>query len=198
MNEETVKDLFDKTGVIMEGHFLLTSGKHSGRFMQCARVLQYPQYAENISQMLAEPFANDNVETVIGPATGGVILSYETARVLGAKAIFAEPCEGRMAITRGFQVKPKERVLVVEDAVTTGGSVQKVLDLLCEIDAQVIGVSVIVDRTNGNLNFGVPTKSLVSMEIVSYEPSECPYCAKGIPLQKPKSSVTRLRDRVKY
>ncbi len=186
MNEGNIFKLLKKSGAIMEGHFLLTSGRHSGRFLQCSQLLQYPDHAALICGRMAEPFQNKGVEIVIGPAMGGVILAYETARLLGARALFAERSGGEMILRRGFSIKPGEKVLVVEDAVTTGGSVQKVLDLLQLLRAEVIGVSILVDRTAGSLDFGLPSKSLLTMEIESYEADNCPLCLEGIPLQRPK------------
>lgn len=179
-------DLLKKTGVIMEGHFLLTSGRHSSMFLQCSQLLQHPEYAGSLCRLMAEQFRDKAVEVVIGPAMGGVILAYELARTLGAKALYAEPSEDKMILRRGFRIEAGEKVLVVEDAVTTGGSVQKVIDLLKSCEAEIIGVAVIVDRSAGNLNFGVPTKALLKMQIESFEPETCPLCQAGQPLQKPK------------
>ncbi len=186
VDEDKLIDLLKKTGVIMDGHFLLTSGRHSDLFLQCSRLLQYPEHAEQVCHLMAEPFQNKKIDTIIGPAMGGVILSYEVARSLGARALFAEPADGKMILRRGFRIEKGEKVLVVEDAVTTGGSVQKVLDLLNALGAEIAGVSIMIDRTSGNLGFGVPTRSLLAMKIESYEPEICPLCRKGIPLQKPK------------
>ncbi len=187
LDQDDLVGLLKQTGVIMEGHFLLTSGRHSTCFLQCAQLLQYPQHAEKVCRLMAEPFRDENIDTVIGPAMGGVILSYETARALGARALFAERTgEGKMALRRGFRVEAGEKVLVVEDAITTGGSVQKVLDLLAGTGAEIAGVSIMIDRTSGQVDFGVPLKTLLSMEIESYAPEDCPLCRKKIPLQKPK------------
>ncbi|MGM0688028.1 MAG: orotate phosphoribosyltransferase [Bacillota bacterium] len=185
MNEDIIK-LLKKSGAIMEGHFLLTSGRHSSLFLQCSQLMQYPEYAELICSRMAEPFKNERIEAVIGPAMGGIIMAYETARSLGARALFAERSDSGMILRRGFSIKPGEKVLVVEDAVTTGGSVQKVLDMLHLLKAEVIAVSILVDRTAGRLDFGLPLKSLLSMEIESYEADNCPLCLKGIPIQRPK------------
>ena len=186
MSDQMITDLLKKTGVIMEGHFLLTSGRHSSRFLQCSQLLQYPEYAGSICRLMAEPFRDKAVEVVIGPAMGGVILAYELARTLGAKALYAEPSEDKMILRRGFRIEAGEKVLVVEDAVTTGGSVQKVIDLLKSCEAEIIGVAVIVDRSAGDLNFGVSTKALLKMQIESFEPETCPLCQAGQPLQQPK------------
>jgi len=187
LDQDDLVGLLKQTGVIMEGHFLLTSGRHSACFLQCSQLLQYPQHAEKVCRLMAEPFRNENIDIVIGPAMGGVILSYETARALGARALFAERTgEGKMALRRGFRVEAGEKVLVVEDAITTGGSVQKVLDLLAGTGAEIAGVSIIIDRTSGQVDFGAPLKTLLSMEIESYAPEDCPLCREKIPLKKPK------------
>ncbi len=186
IDDKKLIGLLKKTGVIMEGHFLLTSGRHSGLFLQCSQLLQYPEYTGQVCSMMAEPFKNENIETVIGPAMGGVILSYEVARFLGARALFAEPADGKMILRRGFQINKGEKVLVVEDAVSTGGSVQKVLDLLSNLGADIAGISIMIDRTSGRLDLGVPTRALLSMDIASFDPDSCPLCSKGIALQKPK------------
>ena len=187
MKEIKVADILKETGVIKEGHFLLTSGRHSGQFLQCSQVLQYPHYAELLCRMIAAPFENKKIETVIGPAMGGVILAYETVRALGARAIFAEPADGKMGLRRGFQVQKNERVLVVEDAITTGGSVRKVLDILEEVGAHIVGISIMVDRTGGKINMGYPVHSLLAWDIESYDPQECPLCKEKLLLVKPKS-----------
>ncbi len=186
MNREAVTELLERTGVMMKGHFLLTSGRHSSCFLQCSQLLQYPQYTAEIAALMAEPFKTYDVKTVIGPAMGGVIIAYETARVLGARALFAEPFEGKMILRRGFKIDPGEKVLVVEDAVTTGGSVQKVINLLIRLQVVPIGVSTIIDRSVGLVDFGLPSYSLCSMDFPSYNPDDCPLCLTGVPLQKPK------------
>ena len=187
MDQKEIEQLLKDTGVIMDGHFLLTSGLHSSRFMQCSQLLQFPERAQKICQMLAEPYQGDGVNVVIGPAMGGVILAYETARALNARAIYAEPVEGKMALRRGFKVSPGEKVLVVEDAVTTGGSVSKVLALLESIGVAAVGIAVMVDRSAGRVDFGLPAHSLLQVEIESFKPEQCPLCLEGIPLQKPKN-----------
>lgn len=171
----------------MDGHFLLTSGLHSSRFMQCSQLLQYPGQTETICRRLSEPYLDQDINVIIGPAMGGVILAYETARALNARAIYAEPVEGKMALRRGFKINPGEKVLVVEDAVTTGGSVRKVLDLLASIGVTASGVAVMVDRSAGRVDFGLPIHTLLQVEIKSFSPDQCPLCLEGIPLQKPKS-----------
>ncbi len=187
MNQTEILEILRETGVLMEGHFRLTSGRHSGRYLQCAQVLQYPKYSEIIGKEIASRFAHEKIDTVIGPALGGVIIAYEVARALGVKSLFTEREDGKMRMRRGFHVNEGERVLVVEDVVTTGGSVNEVMEILVEQGAHVVGVGVIVDRSNGKVNFGVPMHSLVSLDIESYSPAECPLCQQGLPLVKPGS-----------
>ncbi len=186
MKKAEIIEMLKNTGVIMEGHYLLTSGRHSARFLQCSQLLQYPGCAEKICRAMAEPYLDKGVETVIGPAMGGVILSYETARFIGSRAIFTEPSEGKMVLRRGFRIKQGEKMLVVEDAVSTGGSVRKVIDIIKAHDAETVGVAIMIDRTAGKIDLGVPVTALLSMNIESYPAEDCPLCHEGIPLQKPK------------
>ncbi|MBW6463903.1 MAG: orotate phosphoribosyltransferase [Bacillota bacterium] len=187
MNDKVLAELLKETGVILDGHFLLTSGRHSGRFMQCSQLLQYPVQTEAVCKLIAEPFMGMGINTVIGPAMGGIILSYEVARQLGVRAVYTEQFEGQMVLRRGFSIEVGEKVLVVEDAVTTGGSVKKVLDILRKAEANIAGISVMVDRSDVILDFGVPMKALLEMEIESYSPEDCPLCKALVPLQRPKS-----------
>lgn len=187
MQREEILDLFQKTGVLLEGHFRLTSGRHSGQYLQCAQVLQYPQYTDQLAEELAAAFTGQAIDTVIGPALGGIIIAYEVARKLGTRALFAERENGVMTLRRGFRISPGERVLVVEDVVTTGGSVNEVLEIVAAQQGQVVGVGALVDRSGGRLNFGVPLRALLELEIPSYSPAECPLCQAGLPLVKPGS-----------
>lgn len=187
MNNKVLTELLKDTGAILDGHFLLTSGRHSGRFLQCSRLLQYPDQTEAVCKLMAEPFVGKKIDTVIGPAMGGIILSYEVARQLGVRAVFTEQFEGQIVLRRGFSIDRDEKVLVVEDAVTTGGSVKKVLDILRRAEAHIAGISVIVDRSDLIPDFGVPMKALLKMEIESYAPEDCPLCKASVPLQRPKN-----------
>lgn len=187
MNREETIDIFRKTGVLMDGHFLLTSGRHSPQFLQCSQALQFPEVGERLGRALAELFAGDHIETVVGPAMGGVILAYEIARAVGARAIYAEKVEGEgFALRRGFAVEPGERVLLVEDALTTGGSVRRVLDLVRRLGASPVGIGVLIDRSNGRVDLGLPLRALVRLSIESYDPEDCPLCRAGVPLARPK------------
>lgn len=188
MEKNRVLQVFEETGVLQEGHFLLTSGRHSDRYMQCAKVLQHPKYAEELCAALAEKFRAAGIDVCVGPAMGGIIVAYETARRLGCRALFAErDASGAMTLRRGFHIEPGEKVLVLEDVITTGGSVQEVIDLVKSMGAHVAGVGVLVDRSGGKADFGVPLVSLLEMDINTYSPEECPLCARGVPAVKPGS-----------
>ncbi len=190
LTAEQVLTILKETGVYREGHFLLTSGLHSDRFMLMAHALQYPDQCETLCRALAEPWQQAGIECVVGPAVGGILLAYETARALKCRAIFAEKTgEGRMALKRQFTLRPGERVLVVEDALSTGGSVRQVLEAIAPLAPTVVGVGALVDRTGGkgDFGFGVPHQAVLSLEIPSWQPSECPLCKAGEPLVKPKS-----------
>lgn len=180
-------EIFTKSNALLTGHFRLTSGRHSNKYMQCAQVLQYPQYAATLCESLAENFKDSEVDLVIGPAMGGIIVAYEVGRALGVKTLFTERENGAMALRRGFAINPGQKVLVVEDVITTGGSVKEVIDVVREKGGEVIGVGVLVDRSNGRVDFGVPTSSILKMEIESYDPDDCPLCKQGIPVIKPGS-----------
>ena len=187
LSKEEVLEIFKKSEALLEGHFRLTSGRHSNRYMQCAQVLQYPEYTARLCNEIAEHFQTEKVDVVIGPAMGGITVAYEVGRNLGVRTIFTEREQGVMTLRRNFQIGPGEKVLVVEDVVTTGGSVQEVIKVVKAKGGEVVGVGVLVDRSNGQVDFGVPTKAVLQMEVVSFEPEECPLCKEGIPVVKPGS-----------
>lgn len=187
MDNDRIFDIFRRTGVMQEGHFVLTSGRHADRYMQCARLFEYPRYSETLSAELARKFADRKIDLVAGLALGGVILAYEVARQLGVRNIFAEREAGAMTFRRGFAVPAGARVLVVEDVVTTGGSVREVLELVKGAGGQTVGVGAVVDRSAGGVDFGVDFRAIVSMEIASWDAAACPLCAQGIPAVKPGS-----------
>jgi len=169
MTREEIIKMFEETGAILSGHFLLTSGRHSDRYIQCALVLQYPSYTENLCRELAARYRGEKVSAVIGPATGGIIVAYEVARALGVRALFAEREGGRMALRRGFTVSAGEKVLVVEDVVTTGGSILEVIDLVKGRGGTVIGAGLLVDRSGGKVNLGVRKEALLTLDVATYE-----------------------------
>lgn len=181
-------ELLEKRQVLTEGHFLLTSGRHTGKYLQCALLFQQPQDAERVGLAMAEPFRNTQVDAVVGPAMGGVVAAHEVARALGCRAIFTERENGEMTLRRGFQLEKGERVVVVEDVVTTGGSVKEALEVVEVNGADVIGISSVVNRSVGGSPFDYPFYSLVNMYIETHEPDECPLCAAGAePPVKPGS-----------
>lgn len=188
LHEAELLSMFRETGVLLDGHFLLTSGRHSPQFLQCSQLMQYPDRAARVAAALAEPFAATGVDSVVGPAMGGIILAYEVARQLGARAMFTEKQDGELVLRRGFELKRCEHVLVVEDAVTTGGSVKQTVSVVAATGAQVVGVGVIVDRSGGRVGFGLPHRALVQLDVPSYAPQECPLCRKGVPLVRPKNA----------
>jgi orotate phosphoribosyltransferase len=185
--EEELLDIFYRTGALLKGHFLLTSGRHSDTYFQCAKVLQYPEYTEILCSIIAEHFRQTDFDTVISPAMGGIIVGQEVARQLGRKSIFAEREDKKLILRRGFSLIEGERILVCEDVVTTGGSVFEVIDIVKNSGAELIGTGYIVDRSNGNVIFGVPQISTIKMDVKSYSPDECPLCEKNIPVVKPGS-----------
>ena len=187
MDRAEMERIFKQTGLMLEGHFLLTSGRHSNRYMQCAKLFQYPEYSEMICKDLADRFAGQKIDMVVGPAVGGIIMSYEMARQFKVPNIFAERENGAMTLRRGFSIPEGAKVLVVEDVVTTGGSVREVMEIVAEAKAEVVGVCVVVDRSGGKIDFGVPFEAAYETEIQSYEPSQCPLCEQGLELVKPGS-----------
>ncbi|HWP96164.1 MAG TPA: orotate phosphoribosyltransferase [Syntrophomonadaceae bacterium] len=179
LNKEQATQIFTEAGALLEGHFKLTSGRHSNRYMQCAQVLQFPRFTEELARHIAEQFKGDGIELVVGPAMGGIIVAYEVSRQLGVPGIFTERQDGQMQLRRGFGIRPGQKVLVVEDVITTGGSVQEVIDIVRQAGGDVCGVAVLVDRSNGKVNFGVKQVAVLQMEIESWEADGCPLCQAG-------------------
>jgi orotate phosphoribosyltransferase len=183
LSEEEVLDLFRESGAFKEGHFALTSGRHSGAYVEKFQVLQYPIYTEKLCGLIVARFRDAAVELVAGPTTGGVILSFEVARQLKVRGIFAESVDSGRRFRRGFVVNPGERVLVVDDVLTTGGSIRDVLEAVRVAGGVPVGVAVLVDRTGGKVDFGLPFFACLELVVPSYEPSQCPLCRVGIPLE---------------
>ena len=180
ITRERVLEILKEAGVLLEGHFKLTSGRHSNKYLQCAKIFRNTKYSEELCVALAEQFKDAGVEIVIGPALGAVQMSYEVSRSLQCENFFAErDQEGKMALRRGFVVNPGQKVLLVEDVVTTGGSVREVMELVKNAGGEIVGVGCIVDRTGGKIDFGVPFKSVISFEVESWEPEDCPLCKEG-------------------
>lgn len=178
-----VDSLLRSTGAVLEGHFKLASGRHSGIYVEKFRIMEDPEATSTLCGMIADHFRSSGASVVAGPAMGGVILAYETARHLGLRNIFSEKDkDGVHYFDRGFRVEPGQPVLVVDDVLTTGGSVRRVLTLLDEAGAKVVGIGFLIDRTNGGVDFGVPSYACHRMEVESYAPEDCPLCREGLEL----------------
>lgn len=184
-----IEEIFHKSGAILEGHFLLTSGLHSPVYWEKFQVLQYPNYTEQLCRLIAAHFSKEQIEVVAGPTTGGIILAFETARQLGVRGIFAEKdSSGGRAFRRSFAIKSGERVLVVDDILTTGSSIREVLAAVKAQGGIVIGIGVMVDRSEQNIDLGFPLFSCHRSKTITYRPETCPLCAAKIPLVKPGGS----------
>lgn len=186
MTDQELLAKFEELGVLLTGHFKLTSGLHSKQYMQCAKLFEYPKQAGEVLEHLISQLP-EGIETIIAPAIGGITVGYEVARQLGCRFIFTERQDGKMTFRRGFGLKPGEKVLAIEDVITTGGSVKEVIDLARESGADVLGVTTVVDRSQAKAEFDIPLTSLVTMEIEVFEPGNCPLCADGIEIQSPGS-----------
>jgi len=189
MTEDIVLGLFRESGALLEGHFLLSSGLHSGGYLQCALVLQHPQHAETLGRMLADQLKLLNVTAILSPAIGGLIIGHEVARALGVRAIFAERQDKVLSLRRGFSLGPDDRVIVIEDVVTTGGSTKETVAVSESAGAEVIGAGTIIDRSGGTAVLGVPFHALVTLSLPTYKPDVCPLCADGLPVVKPGSRI---------
>lgn len=188
MTDAQVLERLTTTKALLAGHFLLRSGLHSDRYFQAALVLQHTRIAAELCEELARRFAGVTVDTVISPAIGGIIVGQEVGRALGVKAIFAEKDDlSNLVLRRGFSIAAGERVLVAEDVITKGGRVQQTLDLVRQAGGVAVGVAVMVDRSGGKVSFDVPVKSLVRLDLPTYDPAVCPLCAKKLPIDKPGS-----------
>ncbi len=182
------EDIFQKSGALLKGHFLLTSGLHSPAYWEMFRILQFRGYTELLCRMIADHFRRENVQVVAGPTTGGIILAFEVARQLGVRGIFAEKEDEERNFRRGFSIDPGERVLIVDDILTTGSSVHEVIAAVNKLDGNIVGIGVLVDRSGQAPDFGFPLFSCHRAATVTYRPEECPLCAAGVPLVKPGSS----------
>ena len=187
MGDQEILDIFKETGALLSGHFQLTSGLHSPQYLQCALVLQYPDRAEHLGRLLATRFDKQGIEAVAAPAIGGIVVAHEVARALGVRALFTEREAGVMTLRRGFRINPGERVLVVEDVVTTGGSTKETIDAVTQAGGLVVAAGSLVDRSGGAVDVGVPRASLLTLTVPAYDPSDCPLCREGLPAIKPGS-----------
>jgi orotate phosphoribosyltransferase len=187
MTRDELLDLYRRSGALLDGHFRLTSGLHSSGYLQCALVLQHPQSAEALGRAIAERTADLRATVVLSPALGGVVIGHEVGRALGIRAMFAERQDGQLTLRRGFTLSERDRVLVVEDVLTTGGSTRETMDVAKAAGAQVVGAASIVDRSGGAATFDVPFRALLEIALPTYEPDTCPLCAQGLPMVKPGS-----------
>ncbi|MEM1483972.1 orotate phosphoribosyltransferase [Oscillospiraceae bacterium PP1C4] len=188
ITRERVEEVLRESGVLLEGHFLLTSGKHSNKYMQCAKIFRHTKYSEELCSALAEMYKDEKIDVVIGPAMGAVQMAYEVSRSVGCENFFTEREDGKMVLRRGFEITPGMRCLLVEDVVTTGGSVAEVAELVKASGGVVVGIGSIVDRSNGKVDFGVPFKAVYPVEVISWEADQCPLCKDGkLPVVKPGS-----------
>jgi orotate phosphoribosyltransferase len=187
VNREDVLRSFRASGALLEGHFRLSSGLHSGGYLQCALVLQYPDRAAELASALAARVRSTAPTVVLSPALGGVVIGHEMGRALGVPAIFAERQDGRLTLRRGFTLDAADRVLVVEDVVTTGGSTRETMDVARAAGATVVGAAAIVDRSGGRAAIDVPFHALLEIDLPTYAADACPLCAKGMPVVKPGS-----------
>jgi orotate phosphoribosyltransferase len=189
MTNEDVLKIFKDCGALLEGHFRLSSGLHSSKYLQCAKVTQYPEISEKLCKELAKKLKDIKIDVVVGPAMGGVIIAYELARQLGVRGIFTERVDGKVMLRRGFALKKGERCLIAEDVVTTGKSTKEVMEVLKENGAQVAACSCLIDRSGSAANFSVPLVSMAKVEVATYEETGCPMCKAGTPIEKPGSRV---------
>ena len=186
-DQDQLIEIFQKTGALLEGHFILTSGRHSSMYFQCAKVLQHPEYLHKFSKQIVNHFQDINIDIVISPAVGGIVLGTEVGRQLNKQTIFAEREQGIMTIRRGFEILPNYNVLVVEDVITTGGSVKEVIELVKSSGAEVAGVGVLVDRSGGKVKLHEKQFCVTELEAVSYGDDEIPEDLANIPVLKPGS-----------
>ena len=184
MSDE-IEEIFIKSGTVLKGHFLLTSGLHSPVYWEKFKILQHPEYTGQLCEMIAAVYRDKDIQVVAGPTTGGIILAFEVARRLGVRSIYAEKEGNERIFRRSLTISPGERVLVVDDILTTGGSVEQVLAAVRKLGGNVIGVGILVDRSEAKLDFGVPLFSCLRSKTITYKPEACPLCAAGVPLVKP-------------
>jgi orotate phosphoribosyltransferase len=193
MTRDDVLDLFRRSGALLEGHFRLSSGLHSTGYLQCALVLQYPSDAEALGRALATRVRHLRPTVVLSPALGGVVIGHEVGRALGVRAMFAERQDGVLTLRRGFMIAETDRVLVVEDVLTTGGSTRETMQAAIAAGGHIVGAASVVDRSGGAVRFDLPFEALLDIELPTYPPDACPLCAKGLPVAKPGSRpVTAL------
>src|SRR3954470_15752101 len=187
MTRDEVLDLFRRSGALLEGHFRLTSGLHSPGYLQCALVLSHPESAGLLGRAIGDRVRGVRATVVLSPAIGGIVIGHEVGRALGVRALFAERQDGQLTLRRGFTLSERDRVLVVEDVLTTGGSTRETMDVARAAGAQVVGAASIVNRSGGAVKFDVPLESVLDYSLPTFEPDKCPLCAQGLPVVKPGS-----------
>ena len=191
MTEDQILDTFRKYSALLEGHFILSSGLHSNRYVQCALVLQHPNVAEQLGAELAAKLRHVGASVVAAPALGGILVAHEVARALGVRALFTERQDGAMALRRGFSLAAGERVLVVEDVITTGLSTRETIQCVEQLGGKVVGAGALIDRSGGKVDLGMPRAALATLEIQNYNPADCPMCKAGSPAVKPGSRTKK-------
>jgi orotate phosphoribosyltransferase len=195
MKRDEILKLLEQVGAIRTGHFELSSGRHSGTYIQCALVLEHPKHAEQLGHALADLFRDMSIACVVAPALGGIIVGYEVARDLGVRSLFVErDRSGQMTLRRGFEIKPGERVLVIEDVWTTGGSTRETIGVVEQEGGLVVAAGALIDRSGGSLELGVPARALIELAVASYEPDDCPQCHAGGVATRPGSRYTRANS----
>jgi orotate phosphoribosyltransferase len=197
MNANEVIETFKTSGALLEGHFILSSGLHSSVYLQCAIALQATAVAAEFGAAIAEQFRGERIETVASPAIGGIVIGYEVARQLGVRFIWTERESGRMTLRRGFGVSQGERVLVIEDVITTGGSTRETIECLRDAGAEVVAAASVIDRSGGKADVGVPRVSLATLEVAAVEPANCEACRRGEIAVKPGSGTAVSKGRTK-
>ena len=188
MTQQQILQILKDSGALLEGHFILTSGLHSPEYIEKFRVLEQPRFTEILCMAIAEKYKDKGITAVVGPMTGGIILAYETAKQLGVKSIFTERIDGKMIFRRGFTLTPSDSVLIVEDIITTGGSVIEVIGEVKKFGSAIVGLSCLVDRSRGKAKFDVPFNPLLVMDVEAYKPEDCPLCKSGSTAVKPGST----------
>jgi orotate phosphoribosyltransferase len=191
MTDNELLQIFRENSALLEGHFVLSSGLHSDRYIQCAQVLQHPKIAEQLCSELAAKLRHLGAAVVAAPALGGILVAHEVGRALGIRALFTERQDGVMTLRRGFSIAPGEPVLVVEDVLTTGLSTRETMKCLEEAGGKVVGAGSLIDRSGGTTDLGVPRSALLTLTIQNYNPADCPLCKSGIPAVKPGSRIKR-------